>query len=59
MLFLSHTGRKKLNCLIQEEGQKFLSKLKLFMEDMVARNPALAEKDSSFFHEQVSAELEK
>ena len=29
------------------------------MEDMVARNPALAEKDSSFFHEQVSAELEK
>lgn len=29
------------------------------MEDMVARNPSLVEKDSSFFHDQVSAELEK
>ncbi|KAG2209634.1 hypothetical protein INT46_007326 [Mucor plumbeus] len=53
--------RKRLLTEFQngEEGQKFLSELKLFMEDMVARNPALAEKDSSFFHEQVSAELEK
>lgn len=29
------------------------------MEDMVARNPSLVEKDSSFFHDQVSSELEK
>lgn len=27
------------------------------MEDMVARNPSIVEKDSSFFHDQVSAEL--
>lgn len=29
------------------------------MEDMVARNPSIVEKDSLFFHDQVSAELEK
>lgn len=29
------------------------------MEDMVAQNPTLTEKDSLFFHDQVSAELEK
>ncbi|KAI8642222.1 hypothetical protein BD408DRAFT_416999 [Parasitella parasitica] len=53
--------RKRLLTEFQngEEGKIFLSKLKLFMEDMIARNPGLVEKDSSFFHEQVSAELEK
>ncbi|CAO3638347.1 unnamed protein product [Mucor fragilis] len=53
--------RKRLLTEFQngEEGQKFLSRLELFMEDMVARNPSLVEKDSSFFHDQVSSELEK
>ncbi|KAL7326488.1 hypothetical protein PS15p_208823 [Mucor circinelloides] len=51
--------RKRLLTEFQngEDGQKFLSKLTLFMEDMVARNPSIVEKDSSFFHDQVSAEL--
>ncbi|KAG2236820.1 hypothetical protein INT48_007004 [Thamnidium elegans] len=42
-----------------EEGQKFLNKLKLFMEDMIANDPTLIEKESSSFHEIVSAELER
>ncbi|GAN09679.1 hypothetical protein MAM1_0283c09211 [Mucor ambiguus] len=53
--------RKRLLTEFQNggEGQKFLGKLELFMEDMVARNPSLVEKDSLFFHDQVSVELEK
>ncbi|GAA5817176.1 hypothetical protein MFLAVUS_010718 [Mucor flavus] len=53
--------RKRLLTEFQngEEGQKFLSKLKLFMEDMIANNPALIEKESSSFHEIVSTELER
>ncbi|CEP09456.1 hypothetical protein [Parasitella parasitica] len=53
--------RKRLLMEFQtgEEGKNFLGKLKLFMEEMVAQKPGLVEKDSSFFHEQVSAELEK
>jgi hypothetical protein len=29
------------------------------MEEMIAKDPSLLEKDSSFFHEQVSSELER
>ncbi|GAA5805897.1 hypothetical protein HPULCUR_011423 [Helicostylum pulchrum] len=50
--------RKRL--LIEfQNGQKFLNKLKLFMEDMIANDPTLIEKESSSFHEIVSAELER
>ncbi|KAI9262857.1 hypothetical protein EDC94DRAFT_607610 [Helicostylum pulchrum] len=53
--------RKRLLIEFQngEEGQKFLNKLKLFMEDMIANDPTLIEKESSSFHEIVSAELER
>ncbi|GAA5805932.1 hypothetical protein EDC94DRAFT_607470 [Helicostylum pulchrum] len=53
--------RKRLLTEFQngEEGQKFLNKLKLFMEDMIANDPTLIEKESSSFHEIVSAELER
>ncbi|KAG2194030.1 hypothetical protein INT47_009921 [Mucor saturninus] len=40
-------------------GENFLEKLKSFMEDMVARDPSLIEKESSAFYELVSAELER
>ncbi|KAI9487693.1 MAG: complex proteins associated with Set1p component shg1-domain-containing protein [Benjaminiella poitrasii] len=42
-----------------DAGQKFLDKLRAFMEDMVNKDPNLLEKDSSFFYDQVSAELER
>ncbi|KAI7905139.1 uncharacterized protein BX663DRAFT_501881 [Cokeromyces recurvatus] len=42
-----------------DAGQKFLDKLKAFMEDLVHRDPSLLDKDSSFFYDYVSAELER
>lgn len=41
------------------EGEQFLNKLKLFMEEMIAKDPSLIEKESSSFHELVNAELER
>ncbi|CAO3653838.1 unnamed protein product [Mucor hiemalis] len=41
------------------EGEQFLNKLKFFMEEMIAKDPSLVEKESSSFHELVNSELER
>jgi hypothetical protein len=44
---------------LQDAGQQFLDRLKVFMEEMITKDPTLIEKDSSFFHDQVVNELER
>ncbi|KAI8980554.1 hypothetical protein BDB01DRAFT_796942 [Pilobolus umbonatus] len=42
-----------------EAGQQFLKRLNTFMEDTLTDNPTLLEKGSNYFHEFITAELEK